>query len=170
MTITEFSKLYTEHEQQLFAFAKSLSRCESDAKDLLQDTMIKAYQHRNKLESPSKFKSWTATILHNNFVNTYRKHSRRRKLLNGERAIDGHFFNTSVVGNNGMEVLKEQDILSLSSAVGDQCLEAFFMYFEGYSYQEISENQAVAIGTVKSRIHAARAKMKELTKDAKIAA
>ena len=162
MKTDDFSRLFKEHEHQLFLFAQSLSKSEADAKDLLQETAIKAYQNIDKLDQDDKFKSWMSTILHHSFISKYRKVSRRRDLLTKEKGLPGHFFNKSTSDNLGYENLKEEDILLLTGLVGKDSMHAFKLYYIGYSYKEIAEQLDIAIGTVKSRINFARTKMKSL--------
>lgn len=169
MTTKEFSKLFKKYFSTMYKFAVRLTRSRDDAKDLVQKAAIRAYQNREKLDDVEKFKPWFSTILHNTFINDYRKKSRRRDLLDAQMNNEFYFFNRSKVKNEGYESLKEQDILRLTKHVGRKSLDAFFLFLRGYSYKEIASMLDIAIGTVKSRIFFARSKMQEITKDYDIA-
>ena len=170
MKTDDFSRLFTSHEPQLLLFAQSLCKSEADAKDLLQETAIKAFQNIKSLDDSDKFKSWIATILHHNFVSMYRKVSRRRDLLANEKALPGHFFNRSTSFNYGFEHLKQEDIMTLTNSVGTESMRTFELHYAGFSYKEIAVELDIAIGTVKSRINFARNKMKKLLYQSGIAA
>lgn len=169
MTTNEFSELFKTYFSTMYKFALRLTRSQSDAKDLVQKAAIRAFQNKEKLDNPEKFKPWFSTILHNTFINDYRKSSRRKSLLESQMNSSAFFFNKSTVTNKGYEDLKSEDILKLTNKVGDKSLEAFFLFLRGYSYKEIAELLDIAVGTVKSRIFFARSKMQEITKEYDIA-
>lgn len=169
MTSKEFSSVLQTNMFQIRPFAKKLTKSETDADDLIQDASIRAYENREKLNEASKFKSWFNTIMYNTFLNQYKKRSRRRSILNSTEASLPRFFNRSTDTNKGFEQLKYEDVFDLCQRVGDASYQAFVLYYEGYSYKEIADQLGIAIGTVKSRIHFARTKMKQLTKEYSIA-
>lgn len=169
MTNQEFSECLKSNMHQIFPFAKKLTKSEQDANDLVQDASIRAFEHKEKLNEADKFKSWFNTIMYNTFLNQYKKKTRRRKILNSTEASLPRFFNRSTDHNRGFEKLKYNDVFELCQRVGDSSYSAFVLYYEGYSYKEIADQLDIAIGTVKSRIHFARSKMKQLTKAYSIA-
>ncbi|NND08375.1 MAG: RNA polymerase sigma factor [Saprospiraceae bacterium] len=162
MTKTEFSRHYRKEHTNLFGFALKLTRSSADAKDLMQDAAIKALKNCESFRDPAKFKSWFSTILYNTFINKYRRQSRRRNLLDGQKDVSGLFFNRTKAINKGYEDLKKQDIEALMQLLSAANCRAFKLYETGYSYKEISEMQDVPIGTVKSRIFFVRNKMKNI--------
>lgn len=162
MTNSAFSKHYKQNWQDLLRFARKLTKSDSDAKDLMQDAAIKAFNHRKSFHARSKFKSWFSTILYNTFINKYRRKSRRRVLLNEQMNTSGLFFNQSTTINRGYEMLKKEDLKDLMKSISIDNVKAFQLYNQGYSYQEISEMQQIPIGTVKSRIYFVRNRMKKL--------
>jgi len=166
---TAFELALDSQRNTMIKFATKLTRCEHKAKDLFQESAIKAFQNQDKLDDLEKFKSWFSTILYNTFINGYRKQARRRELLNNVNGQLPHFFNRSKDYNAGFENLKLQDVRELSKQVGPNSYKAFNLYTEGHSYKEISQDLDIAIGTVKSRIHFARNRMKKLTQQHNIA-
>jgi len=161
MTSDHFSYLFRKHEQKLFYFCRKLTQSHELGKDLLQNSTIKGYLNREDLISDDKFKSWMSSIIYNAFLSSYRKKKRRRKLMKEKGAHGGHFFNKTRSKNNGYERLKEEDIKTLTEAVGSDSYKAFQLYYKGYSYKEIAQQLDIALGTVKSRIYFVRKKMKE---------
>ena len=170
MTGERFSVLYQQHKSELFLFANKLSSSHNKAEDLLQTTAVKAFINKDDVEQESKFKPWMATILYNTFVGEYRKRKRRRELMEEKGLHTDAFFNRKRSYNKGFERLKAEDIRSLAKEVSASSYEALELYMTGFAYDEISEILEVPVGTVKSRIHNARRKLKELCLQLELAA
>ncbi len=162
MTTQEFSAQYKANRTELLRFAVKLTYDKAKAEDVLQDAILTAYRKRDLLDNADKFKSWMSTILYNTFINSYRSKKRRKDLMADKKGVQGYFFNRSKVDNKGYQTLVKEDIEKLADQVGEQSIKTFFMYTEGYSYKEIAEEKNIAVGTVKSRIHFARTKLKTL--------
>ncbi len=162
MTSQGFSSALTQNYNYLFHFARKLTGNEMDAQDLVQNTSLKAYRNRKKLDDVKNFKAWITTILYNIFVSDYHKQRRRQELLAQNGRSDAYFYNVSSCANQGYDNLKTKDLISLARKVGRKSYEAFELYLIGYSYQEIADMLDIAIGTVKSRINFVRSKIKDL--------
>lgn len=162
MTTSEFSYQFKKHQNELLRFAVKLTYSQADAQDVLQEASITAYRKRSMLDNAEKFKSWMSTILYNTFINGYRSRKRRKTLLEEKKGVDGYFFNKEKVNNQGYETLLAQDIKHLTKKVGKNSMETFLLYLKGYSYKEISADKDIAVGTVKSRIHFARTKLRTM--------
>jgi RNA polymerase sigma factor (sigma-70 family) len=78
MTNKQFLSEMDRLENILFSFALRLTRNYEDAQDLMQETILRAYKHRNKYEVGTNFKSWSSTIMRNTYINRYRKQKNRR--------------------------------------------------------------------------------------------
>lgn len=169
MTDQRFSTALESNYEYLFHFARKLTGSESDAQDLVQNTALKAYRNRNKLDDIKNFKAWITTILYNIFVSDYHKRRRREELLALNGTSDAFFYNVSSCINQGYDNLKTKDLISITRKAGRKSYEAFELYLIGYSYQEIADNLEIAIGTVKSRINFVRTKIKDLYQHLNIA-
>jgi RNA polymerase sigma-70 factor (ECF subfamily) len=73
MNQVEFQRRWYELESLLFGFAMKLTRNKEEAKDLMQETVLKAYRNRDRFRINTNFKAWTTTIMRNTFINAYRK-------------------------------------------------------------------------------------------------
>ena len=73
MTAIQFHSQLVELESNLERFAYSLTMNKEDAKDLLQETYLKALMYQDKFEDNTNLKAWTFTIMKNTFINNYRK-------------------------------------------------------------------------------------------------
>ena len=73
MKAVEFNDQLIGLKSNLHRFALSLTADEDDAKDLLQETYLKALSYRDKFIDYSNLKAWTFTIMKNTFINNYRR-------------------------------------------------------------------------------------------------
>lgn len=162
MSALQFSKEFNSLESLLFAFALRLTNNYEDAKDLMQETALRAYKHRDKFTMGTNFKSWVSTIMRNTFINRYRKEKKRK---NVNQPIESFLFaieNKNVVPNQGEMNMRMKELNGLFDEIGDLYSVPFLMFFRGYEYKEIAAHLDIPIGTVKSRIFLARKKLKAL--------
>jgi len=146
-------------------FALSLTYNTEKAKDLLQETYLKALTYKDKYVEVANFKAWTFTIMKNTFINNY-----RRSVL--EKAILLNTENLSLLPDlTELQLTKPDSETSYKEininidALEDELKIPFKMHTEGYKYKEIAENLHLKIGTVKSRIFFARKKLMEMLHD-----
>lgn len=161
MSTLEFSKEFNKLETILYSFALRLTRNKEDAKDLMQETAMRAYRYRQKFTVGTNFKSWCSTIMRNTFINQYRKKKLRR---NVNEPIESFLFaveNKNVVPNQGEINIRMTEYKKIFDEISDIYSIPFLMFFRGYEYKEIAKNLDIPIGTVKSRIFLARKKLKE---------
>ena len=125
------------------------------ADDLLQETSIKVLSNAHYFIYNSNFKGWASTIMYNIFSGE-RARSARSIAVADDSLFNGEYNDVSV---NVQEIVDAIEALPVEHRV------AFSMFVDGYKYYEIAEELDIPIGTVKSRIHTARAKLQELFKD-----
>jgi RNA polymerase sigma factor (sigma-70 family) len=154
----EFGQQIQEALEQLKPAAYRLTRDSNEAKDLLQETYLKAFTQQSKFLSGSNLNAWIYTIMRNIFINNYQRLMRRKTFLDGTELQ--FFINSPRVENNNKNYILE----SLASVELKKALKnldtnerrPFLMYFTGYKYQEIAEKLSIPLGTVKTRIYNAR--------------
>ena len=73
MSTIEFNDALIGLENNLHSFALSFTRNNDDAKDLTQETMLKAITYRKYYTPQTNFKAWVFTIMRNIFINQYRR-------------------------------------------------------------------------------------------------
>jgi RNA polymerase sigma-70 factor (ECF subfamily) len=139
----------------------SFTRNNEDAKDLTQETMLKAITYRSYYAPQTNFKAWVFTIMRNIFINQY-----RRKVKSGtifDHSQDLYLLNSS--GDSLNSTLKSISVKEISTHINildGVYREPFEMHFKGYKYKEIADHLGIPIGTVKSRIFIARKKLMDL--------
>lgn len=160
MTALEFSYAITQSTKALKPFALRLTRDHDEAADLLQDTVLKAYIHREKFSEGTNLKAWMYTIMKNTFITNYQKLVKKKTFIDTTENL--HFINSSQYStkNEGEGRFTMEDIQKALSSVENAFREPFLMYFHGYKYHEIADKLSIPIGTVKNRIHLARKELK----------
>jgi len=139
---------------KLRAFALSLAAHSDYADDLVQETLMKAWNHQNSFQEGTNIKAWLFTILRNEYFSQLRK--RRREVEDADGDYAG-----SVVTPGGQESqLDMADLrIALQQLPDDQREAVVLVGASGFSYQEVAEICHVPVGTVKSRVNRARTKL-----------
>ena len=165
MTQLEFNFKLVGLNENLNYFATMLTSNEEDAKDLVQDTLVKALTHRDQFQPDTNLKAWAYTIMKNTFINNYRRNIKSNTMI--DTTEDLFYLNhASFSGNESAESkLSTKDILQQISLMEEEQRKPFEMHTSGYKYREIAEALDLSIGTVKSRIFFTRKKLMENLKD-----
>ena len=152
MSIQEFNSLVVNNAEGLKSFAITLTWDKETAEDLYQETLYKAFAHREKYQPGTNIKAWLCTIMRNIFINDYRRNERKRVITDAIRFAEQ--YNQSAVSSERNIRLKEINtaIYNLPGIFKNACL----LYLQGYKYNEIAVALDEPLGTIKSRIHFAR--------------
>jgi RNA polymerase sigma factor (sigma-70 family) len=167
MTAIEFNYQLTSLWSNLERFALRLTSNTNDAKDLLQETFMKAITYRDKFSDNTNLKAWTYTIMKNTFINNYRKSSKVNTTF--DHSNDLYFMNLNKA--SGMDLPESsystQEIEKKIELLDSEFRIPFLMHVKGFKYKEIADRLNLKIGTVKSRIFFARKKLMDTLKDYK---
>ena len=171
-----FAEKATPYMDQLYSHALRLTKNPADAEDLVQETYLKGYKAFNSFKDGTNLRAWLFRILTNSFINAYRK---KQRSFDEQEVEDIEAINTlssadyssnTHLGISAEDALFERltddeiqtAIDSLPETYKDVVLLADV---QGFSYKEIAEILDVPDGTVMSRLHRARAKLKDLLFD-----
>jgi RNA polymerase sigma-70 factor (ECF subfamily) len=158
----DFQSLVDQHYRALFQFGMSLTRSESDAGDLVQETFLIWATKGHQLNDLSKVKSWLFTTLHRQFLETHR-HSTRFPHIE-MTAADPELPNVEADFVNHLD---GPGLLRLLARVDAHYQAAVALYYlEDYSYNEIAGILEVPLGTVKSRIARGLDQLRQLMRQA----
>jgi len=162
MTAIEFNHQLTGLEEALERFAMSLTSNRDDAKDLVQETNLKALTYREKFMNNTNLKAWVYTIMKNSFINNYRRSSRENTTFDNTK--DLYYLNNSNTGNDSSPEsnFSAGEIQSHINNLEDDLRIPFQMHQDGYKYKEIADEMNLKIGTVKSRIFFGRKKLMDV--------
>lgn len=162
-TQREFVLRCMGYEQELFAAAMKLARNPDAAKDLVQDTMLRAMVGWQSFAQDTNLRAWLYRILTNGFINGYRKRRRHERLTN-ERPLDAR---TALYGDSD-DAVPNPVTEAARTALGDEVsaaldsLDADYRFvvehadLRGEKYRDIAAQLGVPIGTVMSRLFRAR--------------
>ncbi len=161
MTALEFSYSLNSMSDSLKPFAVRLTRDNEAAKDLLQETILKAYTNRDKFAVGTNLKAWLYTIMKNTFITNYQRAAKKNTFIDTTDNL--HYINSSdnITENLAHGNFAMKDINSAIETLNDTYRIPFLRHFSGYKYHEIAEELDIPIGTVKNRIHIARKKLKQ---------
>lgn len=161
MNASEFGIHIAQSSKSLRPFAVRLTKDSEEANDLLQETLMKAYIHRDKFTDGTNLKAWLYTIMKNTFITNYQRMARKRTFIDTTENL--HYINSPgyVTQNNALGQFALNDIHEAISKLEENHRKPFVMYFTGYKYHEIADMLRIPIGTVKNRIHLARKELKE---------
>lgn len=141
----------------LRAFARSLSGNRDRADDLVQETVMRALANRDKFQVGTNLHAWLVTILRNQYYSEGRK--RRREVEDAEGVHAARL--ADLGGQQGH--LELDDFLRAMQLLPAEQREALVLIgASGFSYEEAAEICQVRVGTVKSRVSRARARLEEV--------
>lgn len=160
----EFNYQLTSLTGSLERFAYSLTSNFEDARDLLQETFVKAISYRDKFADNTNLKAWTFTIMKNTFINNYRRASKANTTF--DHTDDLYYLNLNQESGieNPDEFLSAKEIRLNIDLLEDEFRVPFLMHLQGFKYKEIAEKLNLKIGTVKSRIFFTRKKLMDSLK------
>ena len=147
----DWRDLVVEQIPALRAFAWSVSRNGPDADDLVQETLIKAWRHRERFTPGTNLRAWLFTILRNTHYTTL---TRRRREVRDED--DHHARMLESEPNQEWGAALGALRAALEQLPGEQREALILVGAAGMSYEEVSEITGAAIGTIKSRVSRAR--------------
>ncbi|MBA3961318.1 MAG: RNA polymerase sigma factor [Chthoniobacterales bacterium] len=145
----------------LYRFALSLSRRESDAADLTQQTFFLWASKGHQLRDASKVKTWLFTSLYREFLGRKRQQDRYVDSENNPEAISAQVVPASVVNQLDGEIV-HRALLDLEETYRAPLT---LFYLQQHSYKEIAETLAIPIGTVMSRISRGKAQLRRALAD-----
>jgi RNA polymerase sigma-70 factor (ECF subfamily) len=157
-----FEELALPLMRSLFNYAQSLTRNQSDAEDIVQDSFIKAHRAFHRLRPGSDFRAWMFAIVRNTFLS-----SKTRAYARLTQSIDDAEETIEPVTNVTPESIAMADVdecrirtaLDSQSAVYREVI--VLCDVEEMKYREIAEVLHIPVGTVMSRIARARRQLRE---------
>jgi RNA polymerase sigma-70 factor (ECF subfamily) len=160
---TEFEAEALPHMDVLYNFALRTTGNEDDARDLLQETYLKAYRFWDKYEKGTNIRAWLFRIMKNSYINRYRKETKEPDKVDYDDIEN--FYNTIRAESTDPNDLQQQ---LYGNLLGDEVTKALqslpddfrtvviLCDIEGLTYEEIAEFVECPIGTVRSRLHRGR--------------
>lgn len=146
-------------EGKLRSYAYLLFPQREDAEDLIQETLLKALENRERYNENVNFKGWLYTIMHNIFINICKS---KRYCM----------FLSLSDGNVGAEMVRAmefaddeysfKEVCQVIDELPENLRVVVSMRLKGFKYLEIANRTGIPIGLVKSRIFYGKKKLKEM--------
>jgi RNA polymerase sigma-70 factor (ECF subfamily) len=148
----------------LYNYAVYLSGNTETANDLLQETFLKAYRFYEKFERGTNAKAWLYRIMKNTYINEYRRIKRVPEIVEYDEKISP--YQQGVIEQTGQDDLRkaidgetfDDELLGAISALPEKFKSVVILRdVEEMPYEEIADILRIPVGTVRSRLHRARA-------------
>jgi RNA polymerase sigma-70 factor, ECF subfamily len=162
----QFEALLRQHQDRLYAMAYRLTGNPDDAQDLLQQSLIEAYTAFDRFEAGTRFDRWVYRIMYHSFLDLVRRRP-RFQLLSLDAPWDDDDANRAAHdvpdSRGGPESLLMEDVLSEPLQRALDALPPEFRAvvvladMQELSYEEVARALGCPVGTVRSRLHRARA-------------
>jgi RNA polymerase sigma-70 factor, ECF subfamily len=141
----------------LRSFGLSLTYSATRADDLVQETILRAWQNRHRFQPGTNLHAWLFTILRNLFYSEQRKRTREVPDEDGSNAA-----RMATPPSQGHRLDVEDLKSGLAKLPADQREALILIGAEGLSYEEAAKICGVAVGTIKSRVNRARNKLVQI--------
>ena len=157
------------YQEPFMRKARSIVRDPLDAEEVVQDAFTKIYVNADKYEpqSGAKFSSWAYRILMNTAFTRYQK-----LVKNHQRfvAIDPEYEQLfgEMKEHSGFEERRDGIERILDRLPGHFALVLRFHYLERWSHQAIADETGENVGTIKARIHRAKAAFRKESRDGEV--
>ena len=118
--------------------------------------MLKALICRDSYSTDTNFIGWLTVIMRNSFLNLIKREQRYEFYEEQTTVIESDYYDSSV---------EYHELLTVVATLPDELSVVFTLYVSGFKYYEIAKMLKIPLGTVKSRVHAARRKLRHALKD-----
>ena len=161
----EFESEALVHLDTLYNVALRLCGNASDAEDLVQDTVTKAYRAWDKYEPGTNCRAWLVTIMRNTFINQFRRESRRPSAVQFDTVEDTSVFESvqdlDPEGSFFHSVVDDEVKRAIQDLPEEFRIPVVLSDVEGMSYAEIANILDLPVGTVKSRLFRGRRRLQQ---------
>ncbi|MBK8698753.1 MAG: RNA polymerase sigma factor [Saprospiraceae bacterium] len=152
-----------------YGIAVAVAYCSDidEAREVLNDSFLKVFNNINDYDPSKPFEAWFRIIIIRTAINHYRKHSKDVQWS----PIEDHVTVLEIRDSCDEEIIDmtPEEVLKLVQQLPPAYRMAINLYaVEGYSHQEIAKNLGISVGTSKSNLSKARAKLKFLISQCKL--
>ena len=164
----DFEQDVIPYMRKLYPAALRMTRNPSDAEDLLQETFARAYAAFHQFRPGTNLSAWLYRILANTFINTCRKVRREpaQSLFSelGQMQVPESLFSQSArsAEEEALDRIADSKIIRALRDLPEGFRAVIYLAdIEGYPYKEVAEIMGIPIGTVMSRLHRGRERLRE---------
>ena len=158
-----FSELVDRYKNLVYAVVTRLVADRAEADDLAQEVFLKVHKGLPSFRGDAKLSTWIYRIVRNVCADTATRRPQRLASLD-ERDEEGRLLREPAVEDGAFGVLERRD--RLEKAIEHLSVEQRFLisahYFAGQQYQELADILNMPVGTVKTTLHRAKQRLREL--------
>ena len=172
---TRFERDVVPLRETLYRHAFRISHHHTDAEDLVQETMMKAYGAFDSFRPGTNLKAWLFRILTNTYINGYHRKRRQPELCSTEQVTDQHLAEAYAhcaltrmrsSEDEALDLLPDNDIKAATQALPEQFRNVvYYADVQGFRYKEIAAIMKTPTGTVMSRLQRGRQRLRSLLGD-----
>jgi RNA polymerase sigma-70 factor, ECF subfamily len=158
-----FNKVMVPHMDVIYNYGLYLTGDREAANDLLQETYLKAFRFFEKFEPGTNAKAWLYRIMRNTFINEYRRVKRLPDLVQYDEQISAYQMlprdeeKTELRKQINGELFEDEIAGAIASLPEKFKSVIVLRDVEDLPYEEIADALEIPVGTVRSRLHRARA-------------
>ncbi|MGI9346068.1 MAG: RNA polymerase sigma factor [Gammaproteobacteria bacterium] len=167
----DFNRLFTANAQYIYRFALRLSRNTEEAEDLVQELALNLYSRREDLTTKTYLRTWLGKCTYHLFLSRRKSAEVRlrvvtRPTLESGQEIDpieqipSDDLTPEELAESSSEAMRIQQALRQLSAAHAQILKLHDM--DGLTLPSLSKSMEIPLGTLKSRLHRARAALRSI--------
>lgn len=152
MTVSEYNQCVDKYADSLFRYCVGLVYSSSDADDLVQESFMRLWEHRKKIDQKAA-KNWLYKTAYRAMIDRYRKSKRENNFRNDqvERSLDTY------------QNIEHKDLIMRSLDVLNPTQRNLILLrdYEGYAYKELCELTGMSMTNVKVTLFRSRKKLRE---------
>ena len=169
-----FDEMTKRYSEKAYSIAYQMLASPDDARDLVQDAFLEVFRTLERFNTQYRFSTWLYRILINKCIN-YRKRESRRRMLSlsdfwsrgdhdGQQPVPAHLASTDVTPHDVLENKElRTSILDALNSLSERHRTVVVLFdIEGLSHRQIAEILQCPEGTVMSRLHHGRLKLKHI--------
>jgi RNA polymerase sigma-70 factor (ECF subfamily) len=154
---------------RLYGRAMGMTHNRADAEDVLQDTMMTAYARFESFRQGTNLNAWLHRILTNTYINTYRKRQRQPVVYPTEEITDAQLAANAAHSSLGLRSAEDEALATLPNTAIEAAMQAlpepfrmvvYYADVEDLKYAQIAEIMNIPTGTVVSRLHRGRRRLR----------
>ena len=170
MTPHRFEQEALPQMNALQSFALQLCKDEQHSRDLVQETMLKAYQYFHTYHEGTNCRAWLFQICKNSFINEIRRKQHQPVAIDFQQVESGDWssgddatlrdvrvkIGQQYAGNIVIDALSDEVYRAIDLLPSDYQTVLILCDIEGHTYEEIAGFMQTPVGTIRSRIHRGR--------------
>lgn len=156
------NQLVQKHAHYLRQKANHITTNQEEAKDLVQDAILRIMEQQDKFDHNRSFKAWSLQLMRNLYINQYNRRKRYRVYAKLPEEITPFLAETQNAGEGNLYL---EFLNKAIKQLKRPHRKAFQLFFEGYDQKEIAERFKIPLGTVKYHIFMAKKELQRVIKN-----